>query len=708
MSVPDRLRWYGRRLTLMQPAEVATHARRAAGARADALTWNLSRRTWTRRWEPPGDRLFATSSPPSAPIGFLTVESASLLRRELPAEAAAAVAAAERRLHGPIELLGHPPFVLEADWDGATDPLSGERWPDRHGRLIDFRHGVPGDPKLTWELHRLQGIPLLVLASHLEGDDRLAREALRQMLAWFGRHPPGRGIAWANTFEPGLRALSLAVAFDGIRSLSSLDDRTKEDLLRGLWQHGSWIEAGLSRYSSANNHLIGELLGLLAVGLLAPELADSGRWASRAAAELSEQAELQVLGDGAGAEQAFGYSMFVADLLLVAVALFRARGLDAPAAVARALDRIGDALALLLDGDEPEPTFGDGDQSRALVLDGADIRTGREIAAALAACRGHRGARRVARGPDATAIQLFGEAGARTFAETQPAAEAGSGVLARPASWCSGSPASASSSTQVPLGYLSIAAHGHADALSIALSAGSDDLVVDPGTGSYLDVSVREWFRGTGAHATVTVDDRDQSQQGGAFIWLRQGNARLLEWDAGRLVAIAEHDGYRRLADPVTHRRAVARIGERALLVVDRLEGCDAHTAAQNWPLHPNATVAERSPGLLDASFGGDRHLLLGFAATRESTVTHDRAGLWSGRLGQWEPAPRCRQHVSWEGVVHLAALIVVGGFEEEPPAVRLEESGGQVVAHTTVDGYERALALRLTGAGAPGVGPVG
>ncbi len=690
----------------MQPAEVLTHARRAAGARADALAWNLSRRSWSRRWEPSTDRLFTTPLSVPAPIGFLTAERASLLHRELPAEADAAVAAAERRLHGSFELLGHPPFVLQPDWDGATDPLSGERWPDRHGRLIDFRHGAPGDPKLTWELHRLQGIPLLVLASHLEGDERFAREALRQMLVWLDRHPPGRGIAWANTFEPGLRALSLAVGFDGIRSLTGLDDRTKQELLRGLWQHARWIEAGLSRYSSANNHLIGELLGLLAVGLLAPELADSGRWASRAAAELAEQADLQVLGDGAGAEQAFGYSLFVADLLLVAAALFRARGLDVPTAVGRALDRVGDGLAMLIDGDEPEPAFGDGDQSRALIVDGTDIRTGRQIAAAVAACRGHRGARRVALRPDPTALLLFGEDGARVFAETRPADRAGSCVLSE-----AGIVVLRFAGLRVlfdagPLGYLSIAAHGHADALSVALSYGSDDLVIDPGTGSYGDVSLREWFRGTRAHATVTVDDRDQSQQGGAFIWLQQGNARLLEWDAGRLVAIAELDGYLRLPDPVTHRRAVARIGERALLVVDRLEGRETHSATQTWPLHPRCTVSERSAGLLDASFGGDRHLLLGFAATRESTVTHDRAGFWSRRLGQWEPAPRCTQVVTWDGVVHLAALIVVGDSEEVPPVVQLEESGGQVVAHTAVDGYERALALTLTGS--PSVDPVG
>ena len=606
-----------------------------------------------------------------------------------------------------MKLLGYPPFVLKPDWDGATDPFSGERWPDRHGRLIDFRHGTPGDPRVTWELHRLQGIPLLVLAAHLEGDERFAREALQQMLTWLERHPPGRGIAWANTFEPGLRALSLAVAFDGIRSLPGLDDRSRYTLLRGLWQHARWIEGGLSRFSSANNHLVGELLGLLAVGLLAPELSDSGRWADFATAELAEQAELQILADGVGAEQAFGYSVFVADLLLVAAALLRARGLDVPPAIGGALDRYGDGLAILIDGDEPDPTFGDGDQSRALVLDGADIRSGREVAAAIAACRGHRGARRVAGGDrrDAPCCST----GRRAFASSRrhrPPDRAGSCVLNE-----AGIVVLRFGGLRVlfdagPLGYLSIAAHGHADALSIALCHGPDELVVDPGTGSYGDAAYRRWFRGTTAHATVTVDDRDQSQEGGAFSWLRHGDARLLEWDAESLVAIGEHDGYLRLPDPVTHRRAVVRVGEQALLVVDRLEGREAHSAAQNWPLHPSCTVHERSPGLFDASFGGAMHLLLAFDATRAATVTHDRAGFWSRRLGVWEPAPRCRQVVSWTGVVYLAALIVVGHADEVPPVVRLEESGGRLVAHTSVDGYERALALRLTGA--PAVDLVG
>ena len=260
--------------------------------------------------------------------------------------------------------------------------------------------------------------------------------------------------------------------------------------------------------------------------------------------------------------------------MLVAAALLGARGLEVPDPILQALDRAGDGLAMLLDGDEPDPAFGDADDGRAIVLDAADSRDGRGVAAGIAACCGHRGARRRRARPTTRApCVLFGEEGVRRFAATPPAGPAASGVLEE-----AGIVVLRFGGLRVlfdvgPLGYLSIAAHGHADALSIALCEGHEEVVVDPGTGSYLDPVRRRWFRGTAAHATVTVDDRDQSQQGGAFLWLRHGNARLLEWDAANLVAIGEHDGYLRLPDPVTHRRAVARIGERALLVVDRLEG---------------------------------------------------------------------------------------------------------------------------------------
>jgi hypothetical protein len=110
------------------------------------------------------------------------------------------------------------------------------------------------------------------------------------------------------------------------------------------------------------------------------------------------------------------------------------------------------------------------------------------------------------------------------------------------------------------LGYLSIAAHGHADALASILSVGGKEFLVDPGTYAYHTQSRwRHYFRGTAAHNTVRVDGVDQSQSGGHFMWLRRATAGCSLWrpSAERDVFEGWHDGYARLPDPVMHRRLI-------------------------------------------------------------------------------------------------------------------------------------------------------
>src|SRR6185369_291003 len=109
-----------------------------------------------------------------------------------------------------------------------------------------------------------------------------------------------------------------------------------------------------------------------------------------------------------------------------------------------------------------------------------------------------------------------------------------------------------------PLGYLSIAAHGHADALSFTLSAGGRELLIDPGTFAYhTHQRWRDYFRGTIAHNTVRVDRQDQSLNAGNFLWLAHARARLVSFEVtpDEELWSAEHDGYARLQDPVLHRR---------------------------------------------------------------------------------------------------------------------------------------------------------
>jgi hypothetical protein len=652
-----RMGWYVRRLGAMAPAEVATHGRRSALHRVDDLRWRFVRGTWRSAWEPAAERLLVSEPQLGRPLGPLSAEDAAAACSACGAGVDALLELARRRLDGYAQLLGYP--ELRVPEDTAVDPVSGVRWPDTHGRLIDFRHGAPGDPKLVWEINRLQELPLLCAAWLAAGDERFAAGALHRLTRWLERNPPGRGVAWANAYEPGLRAISIAVAFDALRAYSSLTAEAARRILLGLWQHARWIERDRSEDSSANNHLIGELVGILAVSLLAPELRDAARWRKLALDGLAREAELQVLPDGSCPEQSFHYGLFVSDLLLVAVALLDARGQDVPQALTRALSRTGDMLALLLAADEPDPVFGDADDGRTLLVDGVSGRDARVVAASIASRLGHSGARRVAGEIDVQAAFLFGVAGVERFDATEPAPQPGSGALPDGGLVVLRDGGSRALFDVGPLGYLSIAAHGHADALQLVLSYGPDELVSDPGTGSYLDPEVRSALRGTAAHATVTADGEDQSEQGGAFLWTRHARSRLLRCDAENGVAIAEHDGYERLPGRVRHRRAVVTVGGGAILVIDRLRADVEHEYEQVWPLAPGLVPERVSPELVTFRGGAGAELSIAFAATVPFQVAADETVRWSRHLEQVESARRCAASVRTAGAVGLAALLV-------------------------------------------------
>jgi hypothetical protein len=197
-----------------------------------------------------------------------------------------------------------------------------------------------------------------------------------------------------------------------------------------------------------------------------------------------------------------------------------------------------------------------------------------------------------------------------------------------------------------PLGYLSIAAHGHADALAVSLCAGGTELIGDPGTASYYGhPDWRRTHRGTRVHATVTVDGQDQSVMGGPFLWTRHALVRVHTVDLQRGIVDAEHDGYGRLSDPVTHRRwLVAPPTQAWALVVDALDGLGEHEMRASWPLHPALDVIATSQGHR-VEKDGIPALQIAYAATSPVLVDQVKGdvetnlGWWSERLEARTPS---------------------------------------------------------------------
>lgn len=684
----EQLTWYARRLRAMSPREVYERSQRMIGHNIDAASYTISPRLWRAHWEPPPENLFR-EAPIGIARGFLREERAVGLRTRLPAEASALVSRADKLMDARIRFFGYPEVRSVDARDQDRDPFSGRLWPRRHSKLIDYRRRTAGDPKWIWELNRCQDLPVLAASWLLTGRTSYGEAASRRLLSWIRLHPPGRGIAWSSGFEAGIRAIALAVTIDALRGSDFLSPDEEKTALRALWQHARWIERDPSTGSSANNHRIGELAGLVVIGSLAPELEDARRWVAAGVEMLGREAELQIRADGTSAEQAFSYHVFVVDLLLVATAALDCAGHAVPPSIAAAIERSGDALWAQLVLDEPVPTYGDSDDGRAIVLDGRDLRDPRGAAAAVAARFGHARSARAASGLDATAWWLFGRDGAARLDEVEPAPEPGSVLLPDGGLAILRSGRRRAMLDCGPHGHLSIAAHAHADALRLDVSFADAQLVVDPGVGSYFgQPALREAFRGTGFHATVAVDEVSSSEAGGPFLWTRHAVARLLAADLAEGLLVAEHDGYACLEDPVLHRRAVVALGE-SLLVVDRLQASGAHLYSQRWPLHPDLELAEREVDRIVARQNGPG-LGLVLAASQPFSLNVVRgsqdplAGWWSERLESAAPSWLVTLDTSAVGALEIAALLVP--FESESvPDSELELEVGEHMTRVDV-----------------------
>ena len=256
-----------------------------------------------------------------------------------------------------------------------------------------------------------------------------------------------------------------------------------------------------------------------------------------------------------------------------------------------------------------------------------------------------------------------------------------------------------------PLGYLSIAAHGHADALAVTMASDGHDLIGDPGAGSYYgNPARRQVHRGTRAHATVMVDGADQSVIGGPFLWTHHARVRVRAVDLEAGIVDAEHDGYTRLDQPVRHRRwLVAPPGEADVLVVDLLTGPGEHDATVSWPLAPGLVPRQVSNGFVVEQPGGPG-LWLCCAATvdvRFDQILGDgdsQLGWWTERLERSAPASLLGVHASGHVPMAFATVLRPGAEQDEIDGLVVRMVADRIEVRWRAGGIERQVGLDISG----------
>ena len=155
---------------------------------------------------------------------LLDQDRASRIATERPAEVNALIDQADRFLAGERVYFGYPSANIGAVVDWNYDPLTDYRWPAVAGSRIDHRV-ARSDPKWIWELNRLQHLPVLAQAWLFTGESRYAEMAFDHLDSWLDQNPVGTGIAWRGAFEAGVRAISVAIALQGLRNSPAMTTR---------------------------------------------------------------------------------------------------------------------------------------------------------------------------------------------------------------------------------------------------------------------------------------------------------------------------------------------------------------------------------------------------------------------------------------------------------------------------------------------------
>ncbi|MEW1659453.1 alginate lyase family protein [Streptomyces sp. NPDC093707] len=634
--------WYLRRLSRMGPREVG-------GRVGDAVR----RRRW--RWRsarPHGPRVTGARFTAVLPAGALAAVPPDAAKR--------LIAEADRLMDGHAEYFGVVRDDL-ADPDWWYDPKTGRRAPSGYAFDVPYRNeGAVGDIKQIWELSRHQYLTVLAAAYAVTGDERYAERVAAHLRSWWAANPPLRGVHWISGIELGIRLLSwvwIRRLLDGWPGAAGLFEANPV-ALHQIWHHQRWLAAFPSRGSSANNHVIAEAAGQFAAACAFGWFPASARWRAGALRSLERHLRGNTFGSGLNRELATEYHGLVLELGLAALAEAGAAGRPVPATVRLVLLRMTDALAAVVDDRLRPPRQGDADDGHGLVVDGAGTDRWASLLATGDAVFG-----RLAWWPTVTATDVRTPLLAALIAPgvrdvARPAsrpthfADAGMTVLRGPAGiWCR--------CDGGPHGFLSIAAHAHADALSVEVRYDGVDVLADPGTFCYHgQPEWRRYFRSTLGHNTLELDGGDQSGSGGPFLWTRHARSRVLVADPsgaseeGVARWCAEHDGYQ---GSVHRRRVELSSARRELRVVDEVRG--RRRAAVRLAFHLGPAIA--------AELAGNRAVLTWTRDGEDRSAVLDLPGQLRWRAHRGETAPPLGWYSAGFGRKEPATTLVGTGFAD-------------------------------------------
>lgn len=407
-------------------------------------------------------------------------------------------------------------------WHAAFQ-TAGE-WPQLPSYSLGYKQSLMGDARCNWELNRHFQWPLLAAEYCVTRNGDVLEQLQDEFDDWNRSNPFLWGISWTSVMEVAIRSVSWMLTLAFLKE-SGVAGRLCEELATGILNMTGYVVRHRSRYSSANNHLLVEMTAVGLAGLA------FGReeWVGIATATLDRELDRQNSPDGVNLEMSLHYHAFVMEAYLLLMRGLRVSGREVPQRWRDMLGRMAEFVCHSMVSATAAMEFGDADEGKIIDLAGegsavyydyvlqlASLETGRRFSAfdvpqlTVEWLYSPEEIEASLNSPayDASRSRTF-EKGGYTFLRSVD----GRVVVGI---------------DHAPLGFGSIAAHGHADAMSFQVYDNGEPVLVDSGTYLYhMKNPERDAMRGELAHNTVCHAGHPQSQMLGAFLWGKQAETAI-------------------------------------------------------------------------------------------------------------------------------------------------------------------------------------
>jgi asparagine synthase (glutamine-hydrolysing) len=549
-------------------------------ARMPAYEWrDRPLETWLRDDVPAMPEAYAHWRRQNSPKFFF---ESSILPVRVPWDPQLAVDEAERIFSGEIKYFAHQ-FIrtgFPPDWH--RDPVSGIGL-DRHKHWSEISDETETDIKFIWEASRFGMVYTLVRAYAFARDEKYAQAFWALIHSWAEPNPPNRGPNWMDGQEAALRLLAWTFGYYAFLDSPSTTTERLSQFTVLVAAHAERIYKNIDyAIFTHSNHTISEAFGLWLAGLMFPEIKNAEMYLALGRELLEQEALLQIFPDGSYSMYSLNYHRFVLHVYLSVIRLAEINRSPVSNLISERVSGSIEFLAQLIDPETGRmPVYGSNDGALVLPLNHCDFTDYRP----LLQLGSYVTEKRFLFEPGPWDEDIFWLCGADSLSHREGVRvrepsrssfphgglyllhDRDSKAVIRCTDW--------SSARSRP---------SHADQLHVDLWWRGHNVACDAGTYLYSGEGVwRNGLARTPAHNTVTVDGQDQMNMLTRFTWTDWAKGRVLRH--GENSWQGEHDGYRRLPDPVHHRRTVLSLGEDRWLVVDHLMGKQRHHYALHWLL---------------------------------------------------------------------------------------------------------------------------